>query len=148
MRCNALRLLFPVCAAWAIALMFGSELFEWIPDARRVPLETLVLGAVVGVCALATTLIARFQPDFLVLPAAVPTGFLLTRALGSALVLTIMLAVLFGAMEFANLRLTGDPTNPQYGVSVAFAIIWYPAALVPALTVLAVWWVARRRAAQ
>jgi len=146
LRQNVFRLLMPVCASWAILTLFTGELFEWIPEARRESIEAVVIAAIGSVCALATWLVCRRWPGFLVLPPAVPVGFLVVRTVAYASILLVAIAALFAAIEYVNLRLTGDRDNPQYGVSVVFAAIWYPAALAPILTLLAVWWAAKKRA--
>ena len=146
LRRNLLRLLAPVCAGWAILTLFPGVLFDWIPEARRESTEAVVIAAVVAACALATWLACRRWPGFLSLPPAVPAGFLLVRTVVCASILLVALATLFAGIEYVNLRLTGDPDNPQYGVSVVFAAVWYPAALTPILTLLAVWAAAKKSA--
>jgi ABC-type Na+ efflux pump permease subunit len=146
LRRNLLRLLAPVCASWAVLTLFAGALFDWIPGARRESTEAGVIAGVGLVCALSTWGACRRWPDFLSLPPAVPVGFLVVRTIVYVAILLVVIAALFGAIEYVNLRLTGDPDNPQYGVSVVFAAVWYPAALTPILTLVAVWRAAKRRA--
>jgi hypothetical protein len=147
LRRNLLRLLAPVCATWAILTLFTGELFGWIPEARRERAEAAVIAGVGLACVLATWLVCRRRPGYLSLPPTVPVRFLLSRTAVYASILLVVLAAFFGAIEYVNLRLTGDPDNPQYGVSVVFAAVWYPAALTPILTLLAVWRASKKRGA-
>jgi hypothetical protein len=146
LRRNVLRVAFAAGASWAVVGLFMEELFAWIPDsAGRSAIEFAVVALIALVCGGFTWLIARWQPTFLRVPAGVSRGFWVTRSIVIPLLVWVVLAVAFGLMAWVELRITGDPSDSQYGVSVAWAVVWYPVCLTPVVSVIALWRRALRR---
>ncbi len=140
LRRNALRVAFAAGASWAVVGLFMEELFAWVPDnAGRSAIEFAVVILVALASGGITWMITRWRAGFLVPPAGLSAGFWITRSLFIPIVVWILLAIAFGVMAFVELRLTGDPTHSQYGVSVAWAVVWYPACLTPVVSVIALW---------
>jgi hypothetical protein len=146
LRHNVLRVLFACSLAWALLGLFMEQIFGWAPDTRRDVIETMLVLAVVTACGLITWAIVRYRPGFMRVPSGVSSAFWLTRSLLVPLWVGFLTAVVCGLLAYAKLRFTGDATNPQYGVSVAWAIVWYPVALAPVLSVIAIRRAAVRRA--
>lgn len=144
-RSNALRILFALTLAWALLGLFMEEIFGWVPDAGRGAIETALIAVVLLVCAGITAWIVRRRPTFLLAPAGISRQFWLTRSLVLPLFVGVLLAIVFGAVSYAEIRLRSNASDPQYGVSVAWAIVWYPAILTPVLSVVAIGRAAARR---
>ncbi len=146
LRRNVLRIAFAASASWAVVGLFMETLFSWIPDnASRNAIEYAVVVLVALACGGITWMIARRRPRFLLPPAGLSAGFWLTRCIVLPLVAGVVIAIVCGLAAYLQLRLTGDPTHSQYGVSVAWAVVWYPASLTPVVSVTALWLAAVRR---
>ncbi len=146
LRRNALRLAFAASATWMVVGLFMEHLFSWIPDhASRSAIENAVVVLVALACIGITWAIAHRRPGFLVPPAGRSARFWITRCILLPLVAGIFLAIVSGLAAYAQLRLTGDPAHSQYGVSVAWAVVWYPMFLAPIVSVMALWHAAVRK---
>jgi len=140
LRRNGLRLVFAASATWAVVGLFMEALFFSIPDdANRTSIECFVVAFVALVCAGATWVLARLRPQFLVPPSGLGARFWLPRSVLLPLLVGVLLAIAGGLAAYVKLRLTGDPADSQYGVSVAWVVVWYPAFLTPLVSVIVLW---------
>ncbi|HXV14114.1 MAG TPA: hypothetical protein VEC56_07900 [Candidatus Krumholzibacteria bacterium] len=145
LRRNALRLAFAAGASWAVVGLFMEDLFAWVPDnAGRSAIEFAVVMMVALASVGITWMITRWRAGFLVPPAGLSAGFWITRALLIPILVWVLLAVVCGLMALVELRITGDPSDSQYGVSVAWAVVWYPVFLTPIVATVALWRAALR----
>lgn len=144
-RTYLLRIVFALGAGWAVLLAFSDILFADLPDDRFRPLiEALIILAVAAAGGVLTFLISKAWASFLRVPETVGVSELLGRWLGSVVASCVLIGALFAALEYVDLRLHGDPDNPQYGLSVVVAALWYPAMLAPVVSILTAWlWVRR-----
>jgi len=145
MQTAALRALFALSLGWAFlfpvaAIVEGSYPVDGNPFVR----DGTSLLAASSFAFLTSALAHRFFPSFLHLSHSVPAAFMVTRTLLFFPLVFLVLAVFFSVIEYVNLKATGDPTNPQHGLSVLFVALWYPALLTPAATTYAVWLAAKR----
>jgi hypothetical protein len=146
----ALRLLFALGVAWGVWwLGLGAAVWEvGKSEAQRRLLDALILPFTVVIGLASTWLAVRRWPAFLVIPPAVSAP----RVFGSIVlhfpIVFVLLAVLFGGAEWIHLRRTGDPTHSQYGLSVLWVVVTYPASLAPVVVALTSWWWFRRAAAR
>ena len=138
LRRNAVRVLFTASLAWAVLGLFIEPIFGWVPDAQHAVIDPLLVAAVMLACALAVWAISRRRPGFLRAPAGVSLASWVKRALVVIPFVYVLLAIVFGLLAFAELRIKSNPSDPQYGVSVAWAVVWYPAILTPVVSVLAI----------
>lgn len=139
-RRHLLRIALAVGVIWAVVLGFSRPLFSHVPEGPNRPLwQWLILSAVVIGVSLLMVSLYRLRPRFMRMPRA-ESGRGLLPAWSIAIPGAFLaLAVVFGLVEYVHLRLSGDPGNPQYGLSVVIAAIWYPIVLTPAVATLAVW---------
>jgi hypothetical protein len=136
LRRNGLRILFTASLAWAVLGLFMETIFGWVPDERRAVIEPLLIAATTLACVIAVWAISRCRPGFLLAPPGVSLATWVTRGLVVIPLVYVLLAIACGLLAFAGLRIKGDPSDPQYGVSLAWAIVWYPAILTPVVSLV------------
>jgi hypothetical protein len=143
------RALFALGLGWAILNLFGEPIYALFPAGR--------VGAAQDPLAFATCLVAggivagilyAVRPGFLRVPPETPRRYLLGALLIALPVVAVVLAIVAGLLEWIHLLFTGDPEHSQYGLSVLFAILWYPLAGAPAAALVIAWAAARRREAR
>jgi membrane protein insertase Oxa1/YidC/SpoIIIJ len=128
--------------SWAVMGISAEELFGWT---HRLVHEALVILLVVLASVGFTSMLSRVWPPFLLAPRGLSPRFWVTRALVTPPVVGIVLAVVFGVVAFLHTRATEDPADPQYGVSIAWAIVLFPVFLTPLASVVAIWIASVRR---
>ncbi len=142
----ALRPLFAAAFAWALGfnLVAVSSLFtdRWGERFRSL-LDGCAVLISIGLGIALTWVMVRRWPGFL-RTNGTAWGSLAMRLVASLLVSAVAIAILSAVFEAIELRLFGDPTNPQYGVSIFMEAIWYPFMLSPLLAVLVTWWWGKR----
>ena len=145
-RNHGLRVLFALGLIWAILLGFAEELFSWMTgDPDETLWGWLVLTLVVAAgCGLTLASCLAWR-KFLRIPDTVGPARVAGWLLVSALVVAVVVGIAFAAVEYRHVQQTGNPQNPQYGLSVFFAAMWYPAVLTPVLTVVATWLACRNK---
>jgi hypothetical protein len=137
-----LRPVFAFGLAWAEFFLLAE------PMARdKEPGPGIELSVGLGLAALAglsVWAVGRWWPGFLRIPPSLPWHSSFVRFVLCLPAAYLLLAVLFGGIEWLHLRRTGDPAHSQYGVSVLLAALWYPSAFAPLVASLGAWLLSRR----
>ncbi len=140
-----MRLLFGASLVWAVLGVFMEPIFEWVPEKGRAVIEAALVATVTIACGAVVWAMVKRRPAFMRVPAGIPVAFWVTRSIVIVPLAFVLIAVVAGVLAFVGVRLTGNPTDTQYGVPVAWAIVWYPAALTPVVSVIALWTASLRR---
>lgn len=151
LREQLLRLLFPLTLVWFFLEMFAGEIDKLfglvlIPEEHRLHniIEVIIAVTVpvilIGIFGAISTSLYRRWHGFMLVPQSISLSFLIIRLLVYAPLLFVLLTVssfvgwwLLVVMPFE------DPKHTQYGLSAAFAAIFYPSILTPVITVIVVW---------
>lgn len=145
------RWLLPVAlalgAVWAILLGFARPLFLDASGADRGPLaQWTALGAVVGGGGGLVVAACFRWPGFLRLPAGARLGRVAGRILAAGIGLALGIGALAGLVALATLPPAPTSPDPQRGVSVFAAAVWYAVLLAPPAVAPTTWiWTLRRR---
>jgi len=140
-----LRVLFALSLGWAFLFPVAAVVEGQAPaDANPFIGDSLSLLLAAAGAVVVSILAFRFFPGFLRLSHSISAAFLIARMLLYLPLMFLFLAAILALIEFVHLKATGDPANPQYGMSVLMVALWYPALLTPAATTCAVWLAARR----
>jgi len=129
----ALLVLFTISLAWTLL----GVLFIVGPEAETS--VSIVLATVAVTAILLTMLLARRYAGFLRLPASV--GFLAFagRLIASLIAVAVVVAVIAGLYAYF-FEYTPDATNPQSGLEIIWAVMFYPTILTPLLALILAWY--------
>jgi hypothetical protein len=153
---RSLQVLMPVALAWGLAVALAEALdLLWtrMRIAEGSPLHGVVEEAgtpifVLALCAIAAVLVYGRWPGFLRVPPSIPAGALLVRLVAFTVLSTVGIAIVVGVAWYFLVLSREDPSHSQYGLSLLFAVMFYPVMIAPATAVLATWLWARRAAGQ
>lgn len=135
-RGSLFRVGFALGAGWGLLLAFP----EVLPDGGHSPVAGwLIVAAFAGAGIALTVGLCAIRPGLLRVPEEAGLWATLGRWLMSGVVSVALIGVVSGVGESVIVRLTGDPRNPQNGLSVVMAMIWYPVMLGPVVATLGAW---------
>jgi hypothetical protein len=140
---HGLRAVFALGVGWALWVTLLVQLsYRWSDDGTApyyalLDFLTIPAGIVLGLGA--AWLLSAIWPRFLVVPENVALSFVLIRLLVYAPLAFVALGLGFGLAEWVHVVRVEDRSNPQYGLSILWAVLWYPAILTPAVAAVATW---------
>ena len=144
-----LRWLFALGVGWALWSAFLVQLsYRWSGDGTAsyyAVLDALTIPVAIALGLGVIWLLSRRWPRLLYVPEGVSFAFVLARLLLYTPLAFLALATTFGLAEWLRVVWAEDPSDSQYGVSVAWAVVWYPTMLTPSVAAVATWWAAVRK---